>query len=110
MTYIRMAFTCLALSLPLQTASQAFAQDAETGGAIAVQPAAGLDQRIEDRLRSVFAQIEALEEVTVATEQGVVALGGAAANDSAAKRAAELAQRIEGVVAVEDRHRTHFKR
>ncbi len=92
----------LTFSTLSQTPIEGFAQEAEPGATISVQPAVGLDQRIEDRLKAVFNEIKALSAVTVATSQGVVALGGEVANDRAAKRAAELAGRMEGVVAVED--------
>ena len=86
----------------LLTPVAGLAQEAEPPTTISVQPAAGVDQRISERLKAVFNEIEVLDDVTVSTNEGVVALGGKAPNDTAAKRASDLARRMEGVVAVED--------
>ncbi len=60
------------------------------------------DAAIEARLRGIFAEIEELSGIEVDATDGVVHLSGQAANESVALRARELAQRVEGTVAVRD--------
>ncbi|WP_306150459.1 MULTISPECIES: mechanosensitive ion channel domain-containing protein [unclassified Roseibium] len=84
---------------------------AQTDGSNATEPTAlietertiGEDRSITTRLQAIFREIEALSGVQVRVNEGVVVLSGAAANDSAADRAVELATRLQGAVAVEDR-------
>mgnify|MGYP000610319745 CR=1 FL=1 len=64
------------------------------------QPA---DTEIADRLSSIYAQIEALAAVDVTVREGVVILSGATANETQARRALDLAMRLQGVVTVDDR-------
>lgn len=90
------------LFLPLTSA----AQEANSDGPVATITAdrsANEDSAIEARLRSIFSEIENLNDVIVETSEGVVRLSGSVANETVAERAVALAERIEGVVAVEDR-------
>ncbi|NVK35048.1 MAG: mechanosensitive ion channel [Rhodobacteraceae bacterium] len=61
------------------------------------------DRSITERLQAIYREIEALSGVQVRVNEGVVILSGAVANDSAAERALQLATRLQGAVAVEDR-------
>ena len=73
----------------------------EPGGPIAI--AGGpTDDEIEARITDIFAQIAALGDVEVSVEDGVVILSGEAGSADAAERAAALASRVVGVVAVEN--------
>ena len=79
-------------SSPSPTASAAIAEQAE----------AGSDPRIEQRIRGIFSQIPALAHVTVTVRQGVVALGGKVASASDKTEAEGIANRVSGVVTVQD--------
>ena len=85
------ALAALCLALP------AAAQD----GAIAVADAP-VDAQVAERLTRILSQLDDTAGVTVAVQDSVVTLAGEAANDAAANRAVEIAQRVDGVVAVED--------
>lgn len=58
------------------------------------------DRAIERRLRDVLSNIDGLEGITVGVEAGVVTLQGEALSAEVRKEAEKLAERIEGVVAV----------
>ncbi len=60
------------------------------------------DSEIEERIAAIFAQIDSLNSVTVSVQDGVVTLGGTAANVSASDRAEQIALRLQGVVTVEN--------
>ncbi|WP_394690586.1 mechanosensitive ion channel domain-containing protein [Hoeflea sp.] len=60
------------------------------------------DTEIRKRLNAIYDEIDALADVTVWVREGVVVLSGRVANESSAARAVSLAQRVEGVVEVED--------
>jgi small-conductance mechanosensitive channel len=60
------------------------------------------DQVIEERLRSIFDQVEELDGVQATAVSGVVHLVGTAPTAEAIERAGELAGRIEGVVFVDN--------
>lgn len=100
----RLAVILLALAFVLPAAT-AMAQEAESErltAPIAAERSVQQDRAIDDRLRGIFREIDALQSVAVRTSEGVVQLSGSVANDAAAARALALAERIEGVVAVED--------
>ena len=59
------------------------------------------DARIEARIDAIFSQIEALDQITVNVDAGVVTLSGSTMDQAAAERAVELVNRVEGVVTVE---------
>ena len=70
--------------------------------AITEQPEAGSDPRIEQRIRGIFGEIPALAHVTVKVKQGVVVLGGKVASASDKTAAEGIANRVSGVVTVQD--------
>jgi small-conductance mechanosensitive channel len=70
--------------------------------AITEQPEAGSDPRIEQRIRGIFGEIPALAHVTVKVRQGVVVLGGKVASASDRTAAEGIANRVSGVVTVQD--------
>lgn len=61
-----------------------------------------VDALIEQRLRTLYAQITGLEGVTVTAQSGIVTLGGEVANDEQAQEALALAERVDGTVLVRD--------
>lgn len=58
------------------------------------------DDRINQRIAQIFAELDGLEGVTTAVRAGVVVLRGEVAERTLAVRAEELAARVDGVVAV----------
>jgi len=60
------------------------------------------DQKIQSRIENIFAELDALSAVTVNVSEGVVTLQGEVANEMAAQQAQRLANRLAGVVTVED--------
>lgn len=69
---------------------------------IAIDNKAIADSDIQNRIKAIFDEIEGLDKVTVKVSQGVVLLSGETANDKKALQAFNLANRIQGVVEVED--------
>ncbi len=60
------------------------------------------DQKIDQRLTSIFEKVTGTEEVNVEVSAGVVTLSGDVANETAARDAMDIATRTDGVVTVED--------
>lgn len=81
-----------------QIAVQAPQRAAAPARVIPLNPAP--DDRLETRIRQIFAHIEAFRDIQVDVADGVVRLSGAAERVSAAQRAEELASRFEGVAHV----------
>ncbi|WP_409432668.1 mechanosensitive ion channel domain-containing protein [Litorimonas sp. RW-G-Af-16] len=69
---------------------------------IALSPQDTTDQKIQDRISTIFEKIEAIDGVVVAVDAGVVTLSGEVANDAAAQDARDIAIRTAGVVTIED--------
>lgn len=67
--------------------------------AIVVDPPA--DGELQRRLAGIYAQLEGLDEVRVRVRDGVVHLTGTTGTIALERRAKELADRLEGVVAVD---------
>ncbi|TNB49235.1 mechanosensitive ion channel [Martelella lutilitoris] len=88
---------CL-LALPAGLAGFAFAQTTNAG--IETDIAASSDAAIEARLSGIFDQIEGLENIDATVRSGVVTLRGKVQEARFAARAAELSERVNGVVAV----------
>ena len=63
---------------------------------------ASSDADIRRRLQGIYAELEPSRAVTVDVAEGIVKLGGTAASSSAAERAVEIAEAVEGVVQVVD--------
>jgi len=60
------------------------------------------DQKIEQRLSSIFDKVTGTEDVQVDVSAGVVTLSGDVANETSARDAMDIATRTDGVVTVED--------
>ncbi|WP_442625116.1 mechanosensitive ion channel domain-containing protein [Parasphingopyxis sp.] len=60
------------------------------------------DAEITDRITDIFGQIDALSDVTVSSAAGVVALGGSVPTAEDIDRAEAIANRVTGVVTVEN--------
>ncbi len=58
------------------------------------------DQAIHERIRSIFDEIEALREVSVTVNAGVVTLKGSVIDSETIQQAEELTARVEGVVTI----------
>lgn len=78
--------------------SEAYAAD----DVIAVEPATGSDDRIARRLADIYTEIAALNGVTVSVDAGVVELTGMVGSGVERERANAIAERVDGVVAVEN--------
>lgn len=81
---------------------QAQTSDQPTG-TIAVADSAEQDAAIANRIREIFMELDGYEDVTVAVNSGIVTLRGTAIDGPAVTRLNEIAGRIEGVVAIENR-------
>lgn len=83
-------------SLPTPT------DDIEINGTIESNPALINDDKIAERIRGIFAEVDGLMAVTVTVNEGVVKLSGETANEKKATQAVKLASRVSNVVTVED--------
>ena len=63
----------------------------------------GADSRIGDRIRGIFAELPAFENVRVSANQGVVTLEGIVPEQTDITRAEAIAGRVSGVVTVDNR-------
>jgi small-conductance mechanosensitive channel len=63
----------------------------------------GLDAEIETRLTGIFREISEFSRLEVEVREGVVTLRGEVASEAAIDRAERLAERLSGVVTVENR-------
>lgn len=61
------------------------------------------DAAIEARLAGIYDQIDGLSGIEASVEQGVVTLSGTVTSQADAARAAAIAERLEGVVTVQER-------
>ena len=60
------------------------------------------DNNIRQRINGIFSEIDGLQTVTASVTQGVVTLTGETPNEKKAQQAISLANRLTGVVTVED--------
>ncbi len=60
------------------------------------------DAEIAGRIAAIFANVEGLSNVTVSADSGVVKLGGTVAEPANIDRAVAIAERVQGVVTVEN--------
>jgi len=83
---------------------QAFGQeDTELAeGKVEAELDAATDTDVAERLTATFASLDALENVAVDVEAGIVRLTGLVDSSSARELAGDLAQQIEGVTAIEN--------
>ncbi|SNY91154.1 Small-conductance mechanosensitive channel [Cohaesibacter sp. ES.047] len=97
-------FVCLSAFFAVSAQGQTDGNNAkEPAAVIETERDVGADRSITARLQAIYSEIDALSGVRVRVNEGVVSLSGAVANEGAAKRAIELATRLQGAVAVEDR-------
>ncbi|MEP1599911.1 MAG: BON domain-containing protein, partial [Hyphomonas sp.] len=61
------------------------------------------DERIEDRIQNIFAEVDELKNISASVRNGVVTLEGSTTNAATADRAEQIALRIEGVVTIQNR-------
>lgn len=95
----------LALAIAASPFPAVAAQQGETPTAaiIALEPGEGNDALIAQRIAGIFAQIRQFESLEVSVSSGVVAVSGQVANEAQAQRALQMASRIDGAIAVDDR-------
>src|SRR6056297_1298646 len=97
------AATLLAALVLLACTASSLAQNGQPDAPIVVEAADQVDDReIERRIAEIFAEIKSLEDVSAEASAGVVVLQGATTDLEAAQRAAALASRVQGVVAIEN--------
>mgnify|MGYP003625948054 CR=1 FL=1 len=90
------------LCLAMLSGAQADTELIQPEGPIPLATEQSNDRQIEQRIRGIFAQMEAMQEIAVSVQDGVALISGQAANEGPAQRALQIAGRVEGVVAVED--------
>lgn len=101
----QLAFILLILSLGISWANAEQppeGQAADPASVIDAAPRELADQTIRKRIEDIYAQIDTLAKVDVRVQEGVVTLSGQVSNDAQAQRALGLANRLEGIVTVED--------
>ena len=97
---IRTLILTLCLCLPI-LASPLHAQDSEQPtGTISVTDDAQDDAAIAIRIREILTELDGYEDVTVTVNAGIVTLRGTTLDASASDELADLAGRVEGVVAI----------
>ncbi len=103
-SYIQLLSVSLVLLVfGFSSGPQALAQAGEeASGVISRSADSSADDAIAERLNEIFSQIDDLQGVTVSVTSGVVELSGETMTNEASERAVRLANRIEGVVAVEN--------
>lgn len=87
---------------PLSGADQAMQKEQAPENLVPIETNPEPDEAIAQRLREVLANLKGLEEVKVEVDAGVVRLSGEALSSESRRQAEELAQRVEGVVTVEN--------
>ena len=73
-----------------------------TDQSIQTSPADGMDDRIAQRIRDIFGELSAFDDVEVQVSKGVVDLSGTVPDAEAIDRATDIAGRVSGVVTVEN--------
>ncbi len=69
---------------------------------IEAKPEAQSDADIQQRIANIYAQIDSLAKLEVTVSEGVASVAGEVANEKQAQRALDLANRLQGIVTVED--------
>lgn len=94
----------LSFSVSVQFAAPAAAQSSDQpSGTITVEDSATKDAAIAVRIRDILAELGGYQDVTVTVTSGIVTLRGTTLDNAAAARLSEIAGRVEGVVAIENR-------
>lgn len=70
---------------------------------IAIESSEETDAAIRDRLRDIYASIDGLGDVAPGVKSGVVTLSGGVARNALIDEARQIAARVDGVVAVDNR-------
>jgi small-conductance mechanosensitive channel len=89
---------CLLLFIP----GLALAQDAPSDTAPIAVASGPTDAEVQARIADILSKLSDTDAVTVEVDGSVVTLAGEAANAEAAERAVGIAERTDGVVAVQD--------
>ncbi len=92
----------LLVLLCLPAAAQVADPSGDASGSIEATSTPQADQRIGERLRGIYAEIESLQDVAVSVSAGVVELVGEVDSQATSARAERLAGQVEGVVDVEN--------
>ncbi len=94
----------LVLILASALAFPALAQETtpESESTIVLEGGAADDAAIESRIRSILAELEGYENVTISVQSGVVTLSGRTLDAESLNRLESLVGRVEGVVAIEN--------
>ncbi|KAA9010076.1 mechanosensitive ion channel family protein [Histidinibacterium aquaticum] len=96
MSLLRLLIVLLLLAPPLG------AQDTGPDGPIAAVSDGVTDAAVERRIREILAELGGYEDVTVSVAEGIVTLQGTTTSAPEVTSLGELAQRVEGVVAVKN--------
>ena len=112
-THFRLSYCGLLAALLLGPAAQAQDVAGAVANATGQQEAPGPrpapieltsnDSEIANRLRAIFSSVEGLENVTVEVKSGVVRLAGTTLTGQRSEQAANIAERLVGVVQVDNR-------
>ena len=89
-------------AIPLPEPAEEVAQPAAAEPRIDDRQEAGADERIRARLADIFDALPALSGVEVTVDGGVVGLAGTVPKEADIERAGSIAERIDGVVTVEN--------
>ena len=87
--------------IPLHVAFAQAEGDSSESDSIATV-ATPIDEDIERRIQRIYSEVGALSAVEVTVREGVVFLSGSVSNEKTAERATGLAERVQGVVTVDD--------
>ena len=90
------------LDLPTEAEPTASPTPVQT---IAATQDAGDDRRIAERIDGIFAELPAFAAVEVEVQEGVVSLAGTVPKPEDIARAEAIANRVAGVVTVENRNK-----
>ncbi|MGF1475321.1 MAG: mechanosensitive ion channel domain-containing protein [Geminicoccaceae bacterium] len=69
---------------------------------ISLEASPARDRAIEERLEGIFANLEGLEQITIAVSSGVVQIGGEIGSSGARDQVLSIARKLEGVAEVVD--------
>ncbi len=95
---MRVLMLCLVMLLP----DLLVAQTDQPNGPIPIENSAAQDAAIANRIRTIFAELDGFQDVTVTVASGIVTLRGNTLDSDAAQRLTTLVSRVDGVVAIEN--------
>ncbi len=82
--------------------SAASEADAKPATSIEATPDEQSDADIQQRIANIYSQIDSLAQLQVVVNEGVASVAGEVANETQAQRALQIANRLQGIVTVED--------